>query len=177
MIDPIDGTQNFAHGIAQFAISIAFHADGRTEIGVVYDPIAEEMFFAVRGRGAFLNDRRLQIANAGRAKNQLIEAGYSSVLSVEHFLRLVGALVHAGHGIIQGGSAALGLARVACGRVDGYCELFLNSWDVLAGLLLVEEAGGWTNDFVANGGVGQGGAVLACRPELAAALKDVTGIA
>ena len=177
VIDPIDGTQNFAHGIAHFAISIAFHADGRTEIGVVYDPIAEEMFFAVRGRGAFLNDLPLQIRDGGRASNRLIEAGYSPVLPIEDYLELVGAMVRTGHGIIQSGSAALGLARVACARVDGYFELFLNSWDVLAGMLLVEEAGGWTNDFVDNGGLEHGGAVLACAPQLAGVLRNVTGIA
>jgi myo-inositol-1(or 4)-monophosphatase len=177
VIDPIDGTQNFAHGIAHFAISIAFHADGRTEIGVVYDPISEEMFVAVRGRGAFLNDQPLRIRDDGRAKSRLIEAGYSSVRPVEDYLQLVGALVRSGHAIVQSGSAALGLARVASARVDGYCELFLNSWDVLAGILLVEEAGGWTNDFVDSGGIESGGAVLACAPQLAGQLRNVTGIA
>ena len=177
VIDPIDGTQNFARGIAHFAISIAFHADGRTEIGVVYDPIAEEMFVAVRGRGAFLNDQPLRIRDDGRAKSRLIEVGYSSVQPIEDYLQLVGALVRSGHGIVQGGSAALGLARVASARVDGYCELFLNSWDILAGILLVEEAGGWANDFVGNGGIEHGGAVLACAPQLAGLLRNVTGIA
>lgn len=177
VIDPIDGTQNFAHGIAHFAISIAFHAEGRTEIGVVYDPIAEEMFVAVRGHGALLNGRPLRIGDEGRTKSRLIEAGYSSVRPIEDYLQLVGALVRSGYAIVQSGSAALGLARVASARVDGYCELFLNSWDVLAGMLLVEEAGGWTNGFIDNGGLEHGGAVLACPPHLADALRTATGIA
>lgn len=176
VIDPIDGTQNFARGIAHFAISIAFHADGRTESGVVYDPIADEMFAARRGCGAFLNGERLHVRDPAAPHDAVVEAGYSLKRPTKEYTGLVDRLLEAGYGFLQNGSAAIGLAHVACGRTDAYCELFLNSWDVLAGLLLVEEAGGWASDFTANGGLEVGNPVLACGPRLQGTLSALTGI-
>lgn len=176
VIDPIDGTQNFARGIAHFAISIAFHADGRTESGVVYDPIADEMFSARRGFGAFLNGSRLHVRNPAGPHEAVVDAGYSLKRPTRDYTGLVDRLLEAGYGFVQGGSAAIGLAQVACGRTDAYCELFLNSWDVLAGLLLVEEAGGWTSDFTGNGGLEHGNPVLACAPLLRGPLSALARI-
>lgn len=176
VIDPIDGTQNFARGIAHFAISIAFHVDGRTEIGVIYDPVADEMFAVRRGSGAFLNGEQLRVRRATGPHDAIVDAGYSLKKPVADYVQLVGRLVGEGYGFVQGGSAAIGLAQVACGRTDAYCELFLNSWDVLAGLLLVEEAGGWVNDFTANGGLEHGNAVLACSPALTTSLRSLVSM-
>ncbi len=176
VIDPIDGTQNFARGIAHFAISIAFHADGETQCGVIYDPVSEEMFTAQRGLGAFLNGNRLHVRNPASPNQAIVDAGYSLNRPVSDYAELVNRLLCAGYGFLQGGSAAIGLAQVACGRTDAYCELFLNSWDVLAGLLLIEEAGGWVSDFTANGGLYHGNAVLACAPPLRDQLSQLSRI-
>lgn len=174
VIDPIDGTQNFARGISHFAISIAFHADGKTESGVVYNPITDEMFTAQRGFGAFLNDQPIQVRPTKGPQDAVVDAGYSLKKPVADYVALVGRLVGNDYAFLQNGSAAIGLAYVACGRIDGYCELFLNSWDVLAGILLIEEAGGWVSDFTANNGLLDGNAILACTLPLRQGLQAVT---
>jgi myo-inositol-1(or 4)-monophosphatase len=164
IVDPIDGTANFARGIPHFAISIAFVRDGRTEIGVIYQPVTDELYAARRGAGATLNGRRMSVSRLADPKQALIEAGWSSRRPPEPHIAMVGRLYQAGAQVMRKGSGALGLAYVADGRTDGYCELHINSWDVLAGLLLVEEAGGWVNDFLANDGMRQGNAVIGCTP-------------
>jgi myo-inositol-1(or 4)-monophosphatase len=176
IVDPIDGTQNFAHGVAHFAVSIAFRADGETLCGAVIDPAAGELFSAKRGGGAFCDGRRLKVSGATRPEDAVIDAGYSHRLPMDDYLGLLGRIVRAGFDFSQMGSAALGLAHVACGRIDGYCELHLWSWDVLAGLLLVEEAGGRVNDFAANDGLRRGNPVVACAPGIAASLREAAGI-
>ncbi|WP_336799634.1 inositol monophosphatase family protein [Kaistia sp. MMO-174] len=166
VIDPIDGTTNFSRRIPHFAMSIAFHAEGRTESGVVYNPILDEMFVARRGFGATCNGRSIRVRETRGPTDALIDAGYSSKRPLVDYVALVGRLLENDFAFVQNGSAAIGLAQVACGRIDGYCELFLHSWDVLAGLLLVEEAGGWASDFTADGGLLRGNAVLAGTPAL-----------
>ncbi len=176
VIDPLDGTQNFARGIGHFAISIAFHQAGRTEIGVVYNPVSNEMFAARRGLGAFCNGEPIAVRPPALPRDAVVDAGYSSKRPVADYLTLLMRLTGASYGFLQNGSAAMGLAHVASGRIDGYCELFLNSWDVLAGALLVEEAGGWVSDFAADGGLLHGNAILACTPSLRTSLQALTGI-
>jgi len=173
VIDPIDGTTNFARRIPHFAISIAFHAEGRTESGVVYNPILDEMFVARRGLGASCNGRAIQVRETRGATDAVIDAGYSLKRPVADYVALVGRLLENDFAFVQNGSAAIGLAQVASGRIDGYCELFLHSWDVLAGLLLVEEAGGWVSDFTADGGVLHGNAVLAGTPAIRESLGRI----
>jgi myo-inositol-1(or 4)-monophosphatase len=176
VIDPLDGTQNFARGIGHFAISIAFHHAGSTEAGVVYNPVSGEMFTARRGFGAFCNGEPIAIRPTASAREAVIDAGYSSQRPVADYLTLLSRLTGASYGFLQNGSAAMGLAHVASGRIDGYCELFLNSWDVLAGALLVEEAGGWVSDFAADDGLRHGNAILACSPSLRSSLQTLTEI-
>jgi myo-inositol-1(or 4)-monophosphatase len=176
VIDPLDGTQNFSRGLGHFAISIAFQQAGRTEIGVVYNPVSEEMFVARRGAGAFCNGEALAVRPDATPRDSLIDAGYSLKRPVGDYLAMLARLTGASYGFVQNGSAALGLAHVASGRIDGFCELFLHSWDVLAGALLVEEAGGWASDFAADGGLACGNAMLACTPSLAESLQALTGI-
>lgn len=168
VIDPIDGTVNFARGIAHFCISIAFVREGELAIGVIYDPIKGEMFAARRGAGAFCNGQPMRVSTIGDLRHATIEIGWSTRRSMKDYVRLVDQVTAAGAGHHRAGSGALGLAYVADGRTDGYCELHINSWDALAGILLVEEAGGWVNDFLANDGLVQGNPVLATTP----ALKD-----
>ncbi|MBL0375473.1 inositol monophosphatase [Rhizobium sp. KVB221] len=176
VIDPLDGTQNFARGIGHFAVSIAFHHAGRTEVGVVYNPVSGEMFAARRGFGAYCNDEPIAVRQTALPREAVIDAGYSTQWPVGDYLALLSRLTGASYGFLQNGSAAMGLAHVASGRIDGYCELFLNSWDVLAGVLLVQEAGGWTSDFTADDGLLRGNAILACAPLLRGSLQAVTEI-
>ncbi|MDB5524000.1 MAG: inositol monophosphatase [Rhizobium sp.] len=176
VIDPLDGTQNFARGIGHFAISIAFHHAGRTDVGVVYNPVSGEMFTARRGFGAFCNGQPIAVRPTALPRDAVIDAGYSSKRPVVDYLALLSRLTSASYGFLQNGSAAMGLAHVASGRIDGYCELFLNSWDVLAGALLVEEAGGWVSDFTADDGLRRGNAILACTPLLKGSLQALAEI-
>jgi myo-inositol-1(or 4)-monophosphatase len=165
VVDPVDGTFNFMHGVPVWCISLAFLLRGEIEIGIIYNPETDEMFAARRGRGAFLNGARLGVS-AARHAAPLIEIGHSNRRPVAQYLDLVGRVFAAGCEFRRFGSGALGLASVAAGRTDGYLELHINSWDVLAGMLLVREAGGWTNDFLAGEGLLRGNPIVACTPEL-----------
>jgi myo-inositol-1(or 4)-monophosphatase len=176
VIDPIDGTANFARGIAHFAVSIAYCRDGQVELGVIYDPMADELFAARRGAGAGRNGLPIRVTGCGEPQRALIDAGYSHRHDFAAYLAILDRLVGAGYAFRQAGSAALALAHVADGRIDGCCELHLFAWDVLAGLLLVREAGGWVCDFPFERWIG-GGPMLASAPALAPSLRALTGIA
>jgi len=149
IVDPLDGTTNYAHAYPHFSISIGVEADGRREAGVVYDPMRDELFAAARGRGASLNGRAIAVSKIAELKRALLATGFAYDVhtrrtpNLDYFERF---LSHA-QAIRRAGSAALDLAYVACGRFEGYWELHLSPWDVAAGLLLVEEAGGRTSDF------------------------------
>ncbi|MFC4174378.1 inositol monophosphatase family protein [Microvirga sp. GCM10011540] len=177
VVDPIDGTANFARGIPHFAISIAFVRDNRVEIGVIYDVMQDELYTALRGAGASLNGLPIRTSGLAEIQHATVEAGWSPRLTHEVYVDLVKNLKAAGANVRRAGSGTLGLAYVADGRIDAYCELHINSWDALAGLLIVEEAGGWTNDFLAGDGLRNGNPVLACTAELADRLVAATGIA
>jgi myo-inositol-1(or 4)-monophosphatase len=166
VVDPIDGTANFVRGISQFCISIAYVRDGQTQIGIIFDPMLDELFATERGGGATLNGEPIQVSGLNDMHSATIEAGWSTRLPLSRYVDLVGRILADGAGMRRGGSGALALAYVSAGRIDGYCELHMNSWDALAGLLLVEEAGGWVNDFHANSGLRDGNVVLGCSPGL-----------
>jgi myo-inositol-1(or 4)-monophosphatase len=176
VVDPIDGTANFARGIPHFAISIAFVLGGRIELGVVYDVMQDELYAAARGRGATLDGMPIRVSGLKEMRHATVEAGWSSRLPPGPYTDLVGRLKAAGANVRRAGSGTLGLAYVADGRIDAYCELHINSWDALAGLLLVTEAGGAANDFLAGDGLANGNPVLACTPGLAGPLGALSGI-
>lgn len=149
IIDPLDGTTNFALSLPQFSVTIALQIDGQTEVGVVYDPLREETFLAERGGGAWLmsprvGKRRLQVRSSTTLEESLLCTGfpYSRVESKTNNLTEFNRVALRVRGIRRLGSAALDLAYVACGRLDGYWEYDLKPWDSVAGVLLVEEAGG-----------------------------------
>ncbi len=151
VVDPLDGTTNFLHGIPHWAISMALQrrqADGSTELtaGMIYCPVNDEMFWAEKGGGAFLNERRLRVSARRDLKDALFATGipFAAVAPRNRlaFARTLGALMPATAGVGRVGSAALDLAWVAAGRYDGYWELGLKAWDVAAGALIVREAGG-----------------------------------
>ena len=175
VVDPIDGTANFARGIPHFAISIAFVRDRRVEVGVVYDVMQDELYAAGRGRGATLDGQPIRVSGIAELAHATVEAGWSPRRPAEAYADLVRRLKLAGTNVRRGGSGTLGLAYVADGRIDAYCELHINSWDALAGLLLVEEAGGFVNDFLAGDGLTHGNPILACTPELAERLAEIVG--
>jgi myo-inositol-1(or 4)-monophosphatase len=154
IVDPIDGTSNFLHGIPHFAISIAVEEPkpgGRGEItqGIVYQPLTDETFWAEKGRGSWLNERRLRVSSRRDLADALIATGipYKAHGDLERFDRILGAISPEVAGIRRYGSAALDLAWVAAGRFDGFWEEDLQYWDIAAGLLLVREAGGFVTDF------------------------------
>lgn len=175
VIDPIDGTSNFARGIPHFAVSIAFCLKGQTEIGAIYDPMADDLFVARRGHGAERNGTPIHVSAADRP-SALVEIGYSSAHPTAAYIGLLDRLLTGGYAFCQAGSAALGLAYVADGRTDAYCELSLYAWDVLAGLLIVREAGGWASDFPTRAPMSDAHPVLACAPDLVDPLRALTGI-
>jgi myo-inositol-1(or 4)-monophosphatase len=178
VVDPIDGTANFARGIAHWCISIAFVRDGRTEIGVIYQPVADEMYAGLRGAGATRNGQAIKVSGLADMNQAAIEAGWSSRRPNEAYVAAVAHLYGAGAEVRRHGSGALGLAHTADGRIDGYCELHMNSWDALAGLLLVEEAGGWTHPFLEPDGCGlrDGNLVIGCTPALKEIVAEAMGL-
>jgi len=144
IVDPLDGTTNFAHGLPWFAVSIALEVEGEIRVGVIYHPALDELFTAVRGSGAFLNGRRLAVSDRAPIKNSLLASGfpYDRTWENENNLDLFCRFQMATRGVRRFGAAALDLAYVAAGRYDGFWECKLKPWDVAAGRLLVEEAGG-----------------------------------
>ena len=176
VVDPIDGTANFARGIPRFCISMAYVAQGRTELGITYDPMMDELFHARRGAGAFLNGRAIKVSSADDMRRSNIEIGWNMRSGTAGFLDISARVIAMGAGMIRCGSGAIGIAYVAAGRTDGYAEQHMNSWDALAGLCLVAEAGGHVNDYLARDGLTKGNAVLACAPGLTAALREATRI-
>jgi myo-inositol-1(or 4)-monophosphatase len=175
VIDPIDGTANFAHRIPHFCVSIAFMSGSELSLGAISAPMYGELYRARLGQGAFLNDRPMHVAETN-IKQAIVELGWSSRRPTRAYTALVERVLATGATFIRAGSGALGLAYVADGRTHGYCELHINSWDTLAGLLMVREAGGWTNDFLGSNGLERGNAVLACAPGLKDALVAATGV-
>lgn len=176
VVDPIDGTYNFVHGLPNWCISIGFMLAGTPLLGVVYNPMSGEMFSAREGCGATLNGEIIRVSGAQHLDRPLVEVGWSNRQTVDDYLALQSRLMGAEFEIRQQGSAALGLASVACGRLDAYVEAHINSWDVLAGLVLVGEAGGWCNDFLANEGLMKGNPILACTPAMETRLSNITAI-
>ena len=148
-VDPLDGTTNFAHGYPVFNVTMALEKAGEMICGVIYDPCRGEMFTVERGGGAYLNNRRIHVSQTSRVEDTLLSTGFPSRrrhLNVNiHFYYQFAMLTH---GVRRGGAAAIDLAYVACGRLDGFWEFGLHPWDMAAGCLLVEEAGGKCSDML-----------------------------
>lgn len=145
IIDPIDGTTNFMHGNPNFAISIAAEIDNKLEAALIYSPITDEMFIAERGKGAFLNDKRIRVASRKKLSESILITGIPHLGrgDIDLFLREMKTLIPEVAGIRRSGSAALDLAWVAAGRYDAFWERGLASWDIAAGILMIKEAGGY----------------------------------
>jgi myo-inositol-1(or 4)-monophosphatase len=168
IVDPLDGTTNFLHGIPHFAISIALERDGEIIAGIVYEPTRDEMFSAEKGLGAFVNDRRLRVSARRQLGDAVIGTGmpYRTHGDGRAYLETLAAVMAATSGVRRMGAGALDLAYVAAGRYDGFWESGLKPWDIAAGILLVREAGGYVSDFAGGRSMMTSGDVLAANDHL-----------
>jgi len=175
IIDPLDGTTNFLHGIPHFAISICLERDGEPYAGVIYQPVHDEMFWAERGQGAFVNGNRLRVSGRNRVEDSLIATGIPLRGAPGHteFLAQLCAAMAISGGVRRTGSAALDLAYVAAGRFDGYWEDRLNPWDIGAGIVLVREAGGYVSDINGTSTMMKSGNIVAANDKLHAPLRKL----
>ncbi|MGH8687941.1 MAG: inositol monophosphatase family protein [Burkholderiales bacterium] len=168
IIDPLDGTTNFIHGFPQYCVSIALEHKGTLTQAVIYDPSKNELFTASRGRGAFLDDRRIRVSKCSQLADALVGTGFPfrEFSRIERYLVQLRTLMAESSGVRRAGAAALDLAYVAAGRLDAFWETGLSPWDMAAGALLIQEAGGMASDL-------EGGADFLSRGEIAAATPKV----
>lgn len=175
IIDPLDGTTNFLHGLPHFAISVALEKSGEIVAGVVHDPIKDEMFVAEKGGGAFLNDRRLRVSARKAMGEALLATGipFRGHGDRDAFAKQLDAAMRETAGVRRFGAAALDLAYVAAGRYEGFWEEGLSPWDIAAGILLVREAGGYVSDLKGGPNVLHGSSILASNGLLHAPLQSM----
>jgi myo-inositol-1(or 4)-monophosphatase len=177
IIDPLDGTTNFLHGFPQYAVSIALSHRGVITQAVVYDPVRNDLFTASRGRGAFLNDTRIRVSKRTQLKTSLIGTGFP-FRQLEHldtYLAMLRDMMKSTSGVRRPGAAALDLAYVAAGRLDGFWELGLSIWDIAAGALLITEAGGLIGDLEGEDRYLHSGNVVAGNPKVFVELLKLLG--
>ena len=173
LVDPIDGTANYATDVPRWCISIGYLEAGQPVLGVLFDPHMNRLYSAGLGAGAWLNGRRIKARSTSALNGATVELGWSPRRAPADYLGKAAALLGAGCAFTRRGSGALGLADVAAGRVDGYAELHINAWDCAAGILLVTEAGGRANDFFTPQGIRSGGLLVACAADLYPALHEL----
>ena len=163
IIDPLDGTTNFIHGFPQYCVSIALQQRGQITQAVIYDPTRNELFTATKGAGAFLNDKRIRVAKRDKLADALIGTGfpYSDLSGLDEYLKMFKLMTQNCAGLRRPGAAALDLAYVAAGRLDGFFEFGLAPWDIAAGELIIREAGGLVSDFVGGHGYLESGNIVA----------------
>jgi myo-inositol-1(or 4)-monophosphatase len=168
IIDPLDGTTNFLHGYPQFAVSIGVLNNNRLDQAVIFDPLRNELFSASRGEGAKLNDRRIRVSKTSKLDAALIGTGFPfrTYENLEVWIDGFRELLPKTSGVRRAGSAALDLAHVASGRLDGFWEIGLSPWDITAGCLLIQEAGGMVSDFSGKQGFLESGNVIAGNPKI-----------
>ncbi len=172
IIDPLDGTTNYLHQFPQFAVSIALQHKAVTEQGIVYDPLRQELFTASRGGGAYLNNRRIRVSNISALELALLGTGfpYRGIQQLDGYLDTFKRIMQSCAGVRRPGAAALDLAYVACGRLDGFWEFGLRKWDIAAGEVLIREAGGLTSEIYTGASNTDSGDILAGNPKIHAQL-------
>jgi myo-inositol-1(or 4)-monophosphatase len=179
IVDPLDGTTNFLHGIPQFAVSIALERDGELIAGVIYEPITDQTFRAEQGKGAFLNNRRLRVSARRDLSESLFSTGIPFIAHTpkakELFHKELSTIMAVSAGVRRFGAAALDLAWVAAGRYEGFWEAGLKPWDIAAGIVLIREAGGYVSDINGKPHMMKAGTIVAgndlLQPELLALLQ------
>jgi len=177
IIDPLDGTTNFIHGFPQYAVSIALRHKGVLAQGVIYDPTKNELFTATRGRGAYLNERRMRVSKRTQLAEALIGTGFPfrDFEGLDEYLAMFRELTARTAGIRRAGAAALDIAYVAAGRLDGFWEMGLSPWDMAAGALLVQEAGGLVGDFRGDADYLESGRIICGNPKIFVQLVQTIG--
>ena len=177
IIDPLDGTTNFLHGFPQYCVSIGLQQRGQITQAVIYDPARNDLFTATRGRGAFLNDRRIRVSKRDHLRDCLIGTGFPfrDGSYLDTYMRMMKTMIEQTAGLRRPGAAALDLAYVAAGYYDGFWEVGLNPWDVAAGSLLVQEAGGLIGDLAGEGDFLHSGQVIAANPKIFAQMIAALG--
>lgn len=176
VIDPLDGTTNYIHGFPTFSVSIALRKRDTYEVGVVYDPCRQELFTAMRGRGAQLDGRKIRVSDRRELDGALIGTGFpyrSNGRWMKPYLAMLESVMEATAGVRRPGSAALDLSYVAAGRLDGFWEFGLEPWDTAAGILLIREAGGIVTSLTGEDAVIEAGNPLAGGPKIHDALRDL----
>lgn len=176
VVDPIDGTACFVAGIPVWCVSIAYVVGKDALLGVVYDPNLDELFAARRGHGASLNGRKIRPSDADSFADGLVGIGYSTRTTPAPAVAFLDGLLAEGGMFIRNGSGALMITYVGAGRLLGYYEAHLNSWDGAAAIAIVGEAGGWTNDFLAGNGLSEGNLIAVAAPRLAPGMKRLAGL-
>lgn len=168
IIDPLDGTTNFLHSFPQYCVSIALQQNGVLTQAVIYDPVRNDLFTATKGRGAFLNDKRIRVGSRHKLQDALIATGFPfrDFSYLDTYMAMLKDMIKKTVGIRRPGSAALDLAYVAAGWTDGFFELNLSAWDIAAGGLLVQEAGGIVGDFEGNENWLDTGHIIAANPKI-----------
>ena len=176
IIDPIDGTTNYVHRFPVFCVSLALRRRGELQLGVIYDPLRQEMFTTTRGGGARMNERRIRVSRQETLAGSLIGTGFPyrrNLEWVDTYMRMLRQVMRRTSGVRRPGAAALDLAYVAAGRLDGFWEFGLKPWDIAAGALLIEEAGGWISGLEPDTDCMDTGHVLAGAPKVYAELRKL----
>ena len=174
IIDPLDGTTNFIHGFPQYCVSIAIRHRGALAHGVIYDPTKNELFTASKGRGAFLNDRRIRVSKCARLGDALVGTGFPfrEVERIELYTRQLKTMMQTAAGVRRASAAALDLAYVACGRLEVFWEMGRSAWDMAAGALMILEAGGLVGDLRGDAGYLDSGEIACATPKVFSALLE-----
>jgi len=176
LIDPIDGTANYARGLPRYCVSIGYLEHGVPTLGAIYDPSLDWLYAAANGCGAWRDGTRLAVSPCAELTAATVECGWSTRRSAADYTALIGRILGSGAAIRRAGSGALGLCDVAAGAVEAYCELHINAWDCAAGIVLVREAGGRTNEFFAGNGLLEGNPLIATNAALCDKLAEAVGI-
>lgn len=176
IIDPIDGTANYARGLPRYCVSIGYMERGVPLLGAIYDPSNDWLYAAARGEGAWQDGERMRVSEIADMQAATVECGWSTRRPASAYVDMIGRVFGAGAAMRRAGSGALGLVDVAAGRVEAYAELHINSWDCAAGIVLVQEAGGFTNDFFAGDGLRSGNPLIATNAALCGKLAQTIGI-
>jgi myo-inositol-1(or 4)-monophosphatase len=173
VIDPIDGTANFLRGMPYWSVALACVIDDRVEIGVTYDPVHDELFWARRGGGAHRDHAPIRVSGATDPRRGVVGSTFTFKMEIDRYLSIVDGILRAGSDHRRMGSTALMMCHVADGRLDGCVTGYCNSWDVIGGLFLVQEGGGVASDFIAENGLLAAGGALAGTPGLRATLEQI----
>ena len=167
IIDPIDGTSNFIHGFPQYCVSIALAQRGVITQAVIYDPVRNDLFTASKGAGAFLNEKRIRVTKLDRVANAMLGTGHGAgPRALDEYLKMYAIMGERSQGVRSAGSAALDLAYVACGRLDGFYQKGLKPWDIAAGALMITESGGIVGEFSGESDYLYKGDVIAASPKV-----------